>query len=200
MKRLTTECGETELIPTEGSGFAVYVRIASEGDEAVGISGVLLCRKGINAFPEFAEGFNLDCSRVIPGLAPERYQVRVDMLLSHKGRLLYGDGRSEFALASGKSVRFVLPLPFAGVGYFLGGSPEDVFVTVKSLSCEKHSMEVPGLQETIRRSLAQHSHQGSPYNAKLSVVVPMKEPPSQEELERVKGTTNTKPVRPMPNT
>jgi len=200
MKALSAQCSESQLVPSEGSGYALAVTITSTGDEPVAISGVFLCRKGINAFPEFAEAFGLDQSKVISGLEPEAYQVRVEMLLSHKGQLLYGDGESEFHLLPGKSVRFTLPLPFNGTGCFLGGDADDVFVATKSVTENGHTLMVSGLQETIHRSIQDHGHLGSPYNINLSLKVPMTEPPSKVELDRVVGTTNPKPVRPMPNT
>jgi len=200
MKDLTAECSESELVPSEGKGFALAVRLTSSGDEAVQISGVFLSRKGLNALPEFAEGFGLDYSNVVEGLSPERYQIRVEMLLSHKGRLLYGNGRSEFSLLPSRAVRFILPLPFQGVDYFLGCPSEDLFIAVTRLHEQEHSIEVPELQNTMRRSIEQHGHLGAPYNVNFSVVVPMKEPPSEEELRRMVGKTNPKPIRRMPNT
>jgi len=59
---------------------------------------------------------------------------------------------------------------------------------------------VPGLQDTMRVSVEQHGHLGAPYNVTFSVIVPMKEPPSEEEMKQMVGKTNPKPIRPMPNT
>jgi hypothetical protein len=192
MKTLTVTCAETELLPTEGQGYALAVELQSAGDEDVPISGVFLCRKGLNAFPEFAAGFGLNPTDLIEGLEPERYQVRVEMLASHKGLLLYGDGKSEFRLPPGKKVKFVMPLPFQMYHYFLNAPPEDLFIAAASLSEENHCVEVSGLHEVIRQSIEAHGHLGSPYNVNFSLIVPQKSPPSEDMLKAV-GTTNENP-------
>jgi len=200
MKRLSVACCACGLAPSEGVGLALEAKVTSTGDEAVPISGVHLSRKGINAFPEFAEGFGLDFSKVIAGLEPERYQIRVEMLASPQGRLLYGDGQSELRRPPSRTFRFVLPLPFQGIQYFLNAPAEDVFIAATSLGEGTCSAEGLGLLDILRETVARHGHVATAYNVNISVIVPMKEPPSDAELSRTVGKVNHKPIRPMPDT
>jgi len=132
--RLTGICNEFDMTPLGRPGYALAVELTSAGDEAVPVSGVLLARKGINAFPDFAQGFNLDPSAVIEGLPPDRYQVRVEMLVNHNGVVVYGDGKSELRLQPNNRMNFILPLPFQGLEYFINAPAEDLFIAATSLS------------------------------------------------------------------
>jgi hypothetical protein len=198
MRKITGDCSETALVPTEGIGYALEVKLTSAGDEAVPVSGIFLSRKGVNVLPEFAQGFGMDTSHIIQGLPPERYQVRVQMLASRNGSLMYGDGKSEFQFPPGRDVRFVMPIPFQGLQFFLNAPPEDLFIAATSLSGDEQIIEMPNLHEVIRQTLETHGHLGGPVNVMLSVIVPSSKPPT-EEMERMVGTVNEKPIGPMPN-
>jgi hypothetical protein len=187
-----------ELIPSEGIGYALSVEMTSAGDEDVPISGVFLCRKGINAFPEFAQAFGFDTSQTIEGLPPEQYQIRVQMMVSHQGKLLYGDGKSEFKLPPGKKVKFVMPLPFQCVPYFFNSPPDDLFIAASNLGHDEQIVEVTDVHTVLAKSVEEHGHLGRPYNVHLSLLVPQSAPMSEDTLKKV-GTKNPNPVRPMPN-
>jgi hypothetical protein len=189
---------ETALIESEGRGYALDVELISSGDEPVPVSGVFLSRKGINAFPEFAEGFGFDTSDIIEGMPPEHYQFRVEMLAAHQGNLIYGDGKSEFRLPPDKKVRFKMPIPFQGIQYFLNAPEDDLFIATTSLTEEGQIVEVEGLQEVLKKSFEQHADLGMAINVNISINVPSRRPVSEETMSKV-GTTNPKPVKPMPN-
>ena len=65
MRKLTAECSEiavATLGETDNPGFCLAVDLLCAGNEDVPVSGAFLARKGIKAFPEFAEGFGFDQS------------------------------------------------------------------------------------------------------------------------------------------
>lgn len=198
MKKLCGNCTAVRLTGDPGLAAALQVELTAVGDEPVPVSGCALSRKGINAFPEFAEGFGLDTSAMLAGLPPERYQFRAVMLLAQAGRLTYGDGKSEFRLRPGRKAPFLLPVPFQGMEYFLSAPPEDLFFTVSSLSDPALSLPVEGILDTLQGILRRCPQDATTFNTRVDVIVPMSAPPSDDTLGKV-GTRNSRPIRPMPN-
>ncbi|MBL9094451.1 MAG: hypothetical protein JNL96_24730 [Planctomycetaceae bacterium] len=198
MKSLAGVCTEITLTGNQGAGAALQVELESAGDEPTPIAGCALSRQGINLFPEFAAGFNFDTSKMIAGLPPDRYQFRVTMLLLHAGRLIYGDGKSEFLLRPGRKAPFVIPVPFQAIEYFLSAPPEDVFFTVSSLSGPPTAVTVPGLHELLVGIVGRGPRVGTRFNTQYELLVPLSAPPAEADLSKA-GTFNPKPIRPLPN-
>jgi hypothetical protein len=196
MKQVTAICSERKLLESEGKGYALGIELTFAGDEPVPLSTVQLSRRGINAFPEFAEGFGMDASKVVPGLPPDRYQYRTQMLLAHNGSLHYGEATSELQVPPGKKLEFILPVPFKGIGYYLGAPPEDLFVVVAGVK-QDLAVEVEGLHQTLESSFNAHGTLGGPYKVILSIIVPQSSAP--DDVNKHIGTTNKKAIKPMPN-
>ncbi|MBN8627757.1 MAG: hypothetical protein J0M17_19940 [Planctomycetes bacterium] len=198
MKKLTGSCSEIALTGNLGAGAALQIELESAGDEPVPIAGCALSRQGINLFPEFAAGFNFDTSKMIAGLPPDRYQFRVTMLLLHEGRLIYGDGKSEFLLRPGRKAPFVIPVPFNAIEYFLSAPPEDLFFTVSSLSGESTAVTVVGIHELLLGIVERGPQIVTKFNTQYELLVPLSAPPPDADLSKA-GTFNPKPIRPLPN-
>ncbi len=198
MKKLTGVCTEITLTGNQGAGAALQVELESAGDEPVPIAGCALSRQGINLFPEFAAGFDFDTSTMIAGLPPDRYQFRVTMLLLHDGRLIYGDGKSEFLLRPGRKAPFVIPVPFKAIEYFLSAPPEDLFFTASSVSGEATAVRVAGIHDLLVGIVERRPPVGTNFNTQYELLVPLSAPPGDDQLNKA-GTFNSRPIRPMPN-
>src|ERR1035437_8750261 len=195
MKRLGGKAHIVKVNTSAGAPCGLGVELTNDGDEAVSLRAVHLSRKGINLYPEFGKGFNLDPNDIIEGLPPEQYQVRVEMPIIQNGNAI-PSGNWTLALNPKEQLRAILPIAPQTIQFFQTSPPEDLFIAVEGSGTEEVVVVIPDLFETIGKCIANTKALGRIVrcDANITLKLPARKPPDPS----LSVSLNDKPINPMP--